>query len=147
MPKSRDQIRSLEDCLAADTSLARLSAHARRLLAFQRTFESTTSLARQSRVANLRAGRIIIHATNSAVATKLRQLEPRLMIAFKKLSQDITGIDVRLQTGAETQAPNRPKVNKDIGVSQKQALTSLADGLPEKSSLSAALRRLVSRSK
>jgi hypothetical protein len=147
MPKPHAQPRSLEDCLAADTGLAKLAAHMGRLLSFQRIFETATPLARQSRVANLRAGKIIIHAANSAVATKLRQLAPRLIAVFKNTGIDITGIDIRLQPGVETRFKDRLQARAGIGLSQKQALTSLAEGLPGNSSLGAAIRRLVSRSK
>jgi hypothetical protein len=147
MPPPRGRPRSLEDYLAADAGLARLSAHARRLLRFQRAFEAATPLARQSRVANLRLGKIIIHAANGAVATKLRQLEPRLVAVFKNEGAEVTGIDIRLQPGAETRVASRPAPRTNIGQKQKQALTSLANGLPEGSSLGAALRRLVSRSR
>jgi hypothetical protein len=147
MPPPRGRPRSLEDYLSADASLARLSAHARRLLRFQRLFESATPLARQSRVANLRLGKIIIHASNGAVATKLRQLEPRLVAVFRNEGAEITGIDIRLQPGAESRPPIKAKAAAPIGSRQKQALTSLANGLPEGSSLSDALRRLVDRAK
>ncbi|MBI5785718.1 MAG: DUF721 domain-containing protein [Rhodocyclales bacterium] len=147
MPPPRGRPRSLEDYLSADASLARLSAHARRLLRFQRIFESATPLARQSRVANLRLGKIIIHAANGAVATKLRQLEPRLVAVFRNEGAEITGIDIRLQPGAESRSPARIRTAETIGPKQKQALTSLADGLPEDSRLRDALRRLVGRAK
>jgi hypothetical protein len=147
MPPPRGHARSLEDYLSADTSLARLSAHARRLLRFQRIFESVTPLARQSRVANLRLGKIIIHATNGAVATKLRQLEPRLVAVFQNEGVEVTGIDIRLQPGAESKSAPKSRTATAIGSKQKQALTSLANSLPEGSSLSVALKRLVSRAR
>ncbi|MBI4996540.1 MAG: DUF721 domain-containing protein [Rhodocyclales bacterium] len=147
MSLPRGRARSLEDYLSADASLARLSAHARRLLRFQRIFESATPLARQSRVANLRLGKIIIHAVNGAVATKLRQLEPRLVAVFRNEGAEVTGIDIRLQPGVEIRPADRKRSGTAIGNRQKQALTSLADGLPEGSSLREALKRLVDRAK
>jgi hypothetical protein len=127
--------------------LARLSAHARRLLQFQRTFESATPLARYARVANFRSGRIVIHALNGAVATKLRQIEPRLVAIFQNEGKEVTGIDIRLQPGAESRGTIRREAPGKIGLKQKQALTSLADGLPEGSILRNALNRLVTRAK
>jgi hypothetical protein len=147
MSKPRYQPRSLEECLAADSGLARVSAHAQRLLKFQRIFEAATPLARQARIANLRSGRIIIHTTNGAVATKLRQLEPRLVTLFDKNAIQLTGIDVRLQAGKEVQPKNRLQNRSGIGIKQKQGLKSLADGLPKDSSLGAAIHRLVSQAK
>lgn len=147
MSRPRGHARSLEEYLSADIGLARLSTHARRLLQFQRLFEAVTPLARQSRVANVRLGRIIIHANNGTVATKLRQLEPRLVAVFQNEAVEVTGIDIRLQPNPGTpDAPPKAPV-AEIGTKQKHALTSLADGLPEDSSLKLALKRLVSRAK
>jgi hypothetical protein len=143
----RGRPRSLEDYLSADAGLARLSAHARRLLQFQRLFEAVTPLARQSRIANVRLGKIIIHANNGTVATKLRQLEPRLIAVFRNEVTEVTGLDIRLQPMSGSPGSIKREPTAGIGPRQKQALTSLADGLPEGSSLKDALKRLVSRSK
>jgi hypothetical protein len=143
----RGRPRSLEDYLSADAGLARLSAHARRLLQFQRLFEAVTPLARQSRIANVRLGKIIIHANNGTVATKLRQLEPRLIAVFRNEVTEVTGLDIRLQPIPGSPGSIKREPVAGIGPKQKHALTSLADGLPEGSSLKDALKRLVSRSK
>lgn len=143
----RRQARSLEDCLSADAGLARLSSHARRLLRFQRYFESATPLARQARVANFKLGRIVIHARSGAVAAKLRQIAPRLTDLFRTEAPEVTGIDIRVQPGQPDQAPGLPKAPGLIGENQKRGLTSFAAGLPEGSPLQAALRRLVTRAR
>jgi hypothetical protein len=147
MSQPRGYPRSVDAYLSADAGLARLSAHARRLLKLQRIFESATPLARQSRVANLRLGKIIIHATNGAVATKLRQLEPRLVALFQNEAIEVTGINIRLQASEGIQGLVRREAGTKIGTLQKHALTSLADDLPEGSSLQKALRRLVDRAR
>jgi hypothetical protein len=146
-PSPRGRPRSLEDFLSSDASLARLSAHARRLLQFQRIFESATPLARHARVANLRSGNIIIHALNGAVATKLRQLAPRLVAIFQNEGKEVTGIDIRLQPGAESRRTVGHTPPEKIGPKQKQALTALANDLPDGSVLKSALDRLVARAK
>jgi hypothetical protein len=129
----------------ADPGLARLSSHAWRLTRLQRIFESATPLALQSRIANVKLGKIFIFAANSAVAAKLRQLEPRLVKVFRAEAAEVTGIEIRVQPGR----PNRPAPTEttgaSIGAKQKQGLTSLADGLPEDSPLRMALKRLVNR--
>lgn len=141
----RGSPRSLEDCLTADAGLARLSAHAKRLVRFQRAFDLATPLARQARIANLKSGRIVIHAHNGAIAAKLRQLEPRLLSAFRSVSLEVTGIDVRVQPGIGSVPASAPRIRTSIGSKQKQALTSLTESLREDSSLKAALARLLSR--
>jgi hypothetical protein len=138
--------RSLEDCLTADTCLARLSAHAKRLLRFQRAFDLATPLARQARIANFKSGRIVIHASNGAVAAKLRQIEPRLVSVFRLEAAEVTGIDVRVQPAFGGLSPAVPRPRAGIGLTQKRALTSLADSLPDGSSLKTALTRLLKRS-
>ncbi len=138
--------RSVEDCLMADAELARLSGHARRLLGLQRAFESATPLARQSRVANYKLGRIVIYAANGAVAAKLRQMEPRLAALFRSEATEVTGIDIRVQPGTDNRPTPAKRTPTGIGDQQKQALTLLADGLPEGSALKAALARLVNQS-
>jgi hypothetical protein len=143
----RRQARSLEDCLSADAGIARLTSHARRLLRFQRRFESTTPLARQAQVANFKLGRIVIHARSGAVAAKLRQMTPRLTDVFRTEAPEVTGIDIRVQPGPADSAVGRKLVPEKIGDQQKQALTMLANGLPEGSPLQGALRRLVTRAR
>ncbi len=138
----RRPARSLEDCLQADTGMARLAAHARRLARLQQVFLSATPLARHSRIANLRSGRIVIHTGNSAVAAKLRQIEPRLTDVFRSEAAEVTGIDIRVQPSRaiETRpAGNRPA---GIGQKQKQALTLLSESMPADSPLAVALRKL-----
>jgi hypothetical protein len=147
MRPTRRQARSLEDCLMADTGLARFSAHARRLVRLQQVFESATPLARHSRVANMRSGKIVIYAINGAVAAKLRQIEPRLAAILRNEAQEVTGIDIRVQPGVGSPSPGVQKNLIGIGKVQKHALTALADGLPEESALKAALTRLVGRAK
>jgi hypothetical protein len=143
----RRQPRSLEDYLLADAGLARYSSHARRLLELQRRFQEVSPLAVSARVANLKFGRVIILAENGAVATKLRQITPRLVDAFRTAAAEVTGIDIRVQP--VTGNPFRPatKPVRELGSRQKQVLTSFADGLPEGSPLRAALCRFVDRAK
>jgi len=141
----RRQARSLEDCLKADAGLARFSNHAARLTRLQRYFESVTPLARQSRVANLKLGRILIYAATNAVAAKLRQIEPRLVRVFQAEAAEVTGIEIRVQPGRQNRPTPMPARAGIIGAQQKQGLTSLADRLPSESPLKAALRRLVGR--
>lgn len=145
MRPTRGSPRSLEDCLTADAGLARLSAHAKRLIRFQRAFDLATPLARQARIANLKSGRIVIHAINGAVAAKLRQIEPRLLSVFRSEAIEVTGIDVRVQPAMGRMPASVAQTRASIGSRQKQALTLLKESLREGSSLKAALARLLSR--
>lgn len=141
----RRTARSLEDCLSADAGFARLSTHAARILKLQRTFESATPLARHARVANLKLGKVVIHASNGAVAAKLKQIAPTLADVFRIKAPEVTGIDIRVQPQPIKTAQARPKTSAGIGDNAKRGLTSLVEALPQGSPLRAALTRLVAK--
>src|SRR5450759_612084 len=94
--------RNIADFLNADSKLARLSAHAGRLLKLQRIFEraAPAALAQHGRVANMKLGKVVIHAANSAIAAKIRQLTPRLTESFRQSGVDVNEIQVKVQPGA-----------------------------------------------
>lgn len=137
--------RSLQEHLSTAEGTARFAAHAQRLLRLQRLLESVLppALRNHARVANLRQGKLIIHAANSAVAAKLRQFGPRFADAFLKDGAQFTEIDVRVQA----KAPLAPRViQKPIelpGSKRKQALTQFTNDLPEGSALKEPLRKLL----
>lgn len=137
--------RSLQEHLVSGDSMARLAAHAQRLLQFQRSLEAAlpAALAPYVRVANFRLGKLFIHAANGAVAAKVRQLGPRLASELSNKGVKITQIEVRVQAGIPTlvrQTRERPALP---GIKQKQGLTLLSQKLPGESPLKAALERLL----
>lgn len=141
--------RSLTDCLNADSGMSRLSGQANRLLKLQRIFDATVpeALAPYARVANIKPGRVVIHAENGAVAAKLRQLAPRLAEVFRKEGVDLSEIQVKVQPSAAKSVTGPAGAGASIGEAAKQGLTSLAQKLPEGSPLKAALGRFVERAK
>lgn len=124
----------------SNDALAHLQEHASRLIRLQRAYEefAPAHLARSSWIANPKAGVIVIHAVNGAVATKLNQLTPRFIDEFLKRGVDLTGIEVRLQV---TPLPTAPAqcVPRALSAGARQALARLEDSLPPGS----ALRRIV----
>lgn len=146
--RPRRTARSLEDCLLADASMARLSSHASRLARLQAALMAALppSLARGTRVANIRSGKLVIHADNGAVAAKLRQMAPRLADLVRFDAAEVTGIDIRVQGRIGNTAKAAPKTGAKIGDKSKRGLTSLESSLPEGSRLRAALGRLIERS-
>ena len=146
--RPRRTVRSLEACLLADAGMARLTSHASRLVRLQAILAANlpASLARGVRVANLKSGKLVIHADNGAVAAKLRQLAPRLADLVRFEAAEVNGIEIRVQgrDGKPAQAP-RPAPT-GIGDQAKRGLTSLETSLPEGSRLRLALARLVERS-
>jgi len=143
------QARTLNDCLNADETMARLAAHAGRLLKLQRIIETTipTALAQSCRVANYKLGVVIIHADNGAVATKLRQIAPSLGDELRSSGSEITEIRIKVQPRDALQSPTPSISVAELSVQTKQGLTSLSAELPEGSPLKDALLRLVSRAR
>jgi hypothetical protein len=137
--------RSLQEHLASGDSMARLAAHAQRLLKFQRLLETTLpeALRPHARVANFRLGKLFIHAANGAVAAKIRQFGPRLANDLSNKEVKVTQIEVRVQA----RNPSPPQVPHERpalpGLQQKQGLTELINQLPTESPLKSALKRLL----
>jgi hypothetical protein len=137
--------RSLQEHLISGESMARLAAHAQRLLQFQRLLEAALpeALRPHARVANFRLGKLFIHAASGAVAAKIRQFGPRLASDLSNKGVKVTQIEVRVQA----RNPSPPKSPHERpappGPKQKQGLTALAHNLPDESPLRNALERLL----
>ncbi len=142
--------RSLDAYLNSADGLARLSAHAGRLVKLQRVFEeiAPSHLAASSHVANFKLGKVVIHADSGAVAAKLRQMLPSLVDEFSLKGAEVTEIRVIVQPSyAATQHKSRGKSSASVGVTAKVDLQRLADELPGDSPLKEALERLVKHSR
>ena len=137
--------RSVAECLTADANLARLSSHAQLLLELQRAFVIETPLARHSRVANYKLGRLIIYAENGAVATKLKQIEPRLIAFFRRIAAEVTAIDVRVQPASWQLNANNGKLLSSpvIGSAASGNLLLLAESFGKESELARSIRGLI----
>jgi hypothetical protein len=136
---------SVANHLASVDAFARLAGHAERLQHLQILLDAALPayLLPGTRIANLKRGKVVIHAASGAVAVKLRQLAPRLAAGFNQQGQEVTGIEVRVQArppGATGPRAARPKV---LGARPKLALASLAAGLDEDSPVRRALEKLL----
>jgi hypothetical protein len=131
--------------LATADAFARLSAQANRLQRLQILLDATlpAHLLPGTHIANLKQGKVVIHADSGAVAVKLRQLAPRLAEGFIQQGQEVTGIEVRVQARRRPTTAARPKQANLIGMRPKQALTSLASGLEDDSPVKQALLKLL----
>jgi hypothetical protein len=145
--RPRRTIRSLEDCLRADEGMARLASHASRLVRLQAILAANlpAGLARVARVANLKSGKLLIHADNGAVAAKLRQLAPRLTDLVRIEAAEVNGIEIRVQGRSGNPSKTHREGPTGIGERAKRGLTSLKSTLPEGSRLKLALTKLVER--
>lgn len=140
--------RSLPSSLAqhiAGSAAASLLAHAERLNRLAETYSASVPehLGAASHVANFKSGCVIIHADNGAVATKLRQLAPRLGLAFSEKGIECSEVRIKVQA-VETSAPQAPHMPRTITRQARESLVKFSESLPE-SSLRSALQRLVER--
>jgi hypothetical protein len=136
---------TLKDHLAVADEFARLSEQAERLRRLQNMLDAVlpAHLAPGTHIANLKRGKVVIHAASGAVAVKLRQMAPRLAEGFIQQGHEVTGIEVRVQGRSVQQSGNRKKTPAVLGKGAKQSLTSLHAGLDGDSPLSRALTKLL----
>lgn len=135
------------DLIARTGELRTLSHQARRLTEVQQVLlEAVPSpLARAIRVKNFRAGTLFVLAANAAVAAKLKQLAPTLLLHVRKRVIEVTGIKVEVQVAEQQKAcPDKPV--RDLSLAAVSAIDKLAGTLKE-SPLKAALTRMVLRRK
>jgi len=97
------------------------------------------NLATSARVALVKAGELILFADNGAVAAKLRQMAPRILIFLRQRGYEITGIHLQVQVRIR----DNPLPQKQISLSSeaRSAIDLLSEGL-KTSPLKTALKRL-----
>lgn len=141
-PRRRGTVR---DHLAAADAFARIAEQAGRLQRLQVLLDAALPayLLPGTRIANLKRGKVVIHADSGAVAVKLRQLAPRLAESFVQQGHEVTGIEVRVQARRRPATGSRQTSPKTLGLRPKQALTSLASGLEEDSPVRRAIEKLL----
>lgn len=142
-------VRQLAQCMEADASLAQLSAHAQKLLKLQYIFERAipSALARHGRVANVKLGRVVIHAESGAVAAKIRQLMPRLTDVFRQAGVQVNEIQVKVQPDPNPRANQTPLAPASLGEKARSGLGALQTRLPPDSPLRSALERFLDRAR
>jgi hypothetical protein len=143
------QARSLDAYLDSADELARLAAHAERLVKLQRVFLEIAPdyLAESSRVANCKSGKIIIHADHGAVAAKLRQMLPSLADELLKRGVQVTEIQVKVQPNHAAPQHGSLLIAPPVSTRAKAGLSRLAGELPAGSELREAVERLVKKSR
>ena len=136
---------SLEDFLEAPDGASKVLAHARLLLRLTRLYQTIAPahLAAASHLANYKSGIVVIHATNGAVATKLKQLAPTLADGFSRKGIECNGVQVKVQA-RESGTQSRTSDPKPLSSSASRSLSDLRDSLPE-SPLRTALQTLIER--
>lgn len=130
----------------ASGELQTFSRKAQRLAELQRVFleSAPPSLAAASRVKNHRAGTLFLLADNAAVATKLKQLVPRLLVNLQKRVPEITGIRVEVQVKESPVTPRKSVRKRPLTAETIENFRKLSDALavsPLKSALAGLVRR------
>jgi hypothetical protein len=133
--------------LESEAHVARLTAHAGRLLQLQRQLEIALprQLAKVARVANYRLGKVVIHAANGAVAAKVRQIIPGLVEKYRQNGAEVNEIEIKVQPMNPEQPKGKVERIAVIGDKAKQGLTDLAQKLPADAPLRTALERLAAK--
>jgi hypothetical protein len=134
--------------LSAADELKSLSGKMRRLEELQNAFcaVAPADLARGTQVGSCRAGMLYVLADTPAVAAKLRQMAPRLLVEIQKVEAEVTGIHIAVQVNAPAGRRRKSGQKPSLSVDTIEVFQKLADRVPE-SPLKGALTRLVRRHK
>ena len=134
-----------EQYLDSDAAASRVMTHARLLLKLSRHFDAIApaGLRDAAHVANYKSGKIVIHADNGAVATKIRQMSQRFCDELSKRGAECIGIEVKVQPRLiPIQAT--PSTQKPLSATACGVLRSTTEKLP-KGPLREALDKLLQR--
>ena len=135
---------SINKYLGSGDTLARLQAHAGRLLRLQVRLEALLPdyLAGACRVANLKDDELIIHADGAGVVVKLRQAVPSLLADFARAGIPLRDIKVKVAMQAFRPPPVEVP-HRSVSDATRSGLGDLASQLPADSPLAKALQRFV----
>lgn len=131
--------------LNQDAATARILAHARLLTKISNQYATFVpgALARASRVANYKLGKVVIYADNGAVAAKLRQMSQRLCDEFSKKGVECNEIAVKVQP-SEIPLQSTTSSVKPLSAHAVETLQRTSGKLPE-GPLRQALETLLAR--
>ncbi len=137
---------TLEDFLDAADGAGNVLAHARLLLRLANLYReiAPAHLRQASTIANYKSGIIVIHATNGAVATKLRQLATTLADGFSKRGVECSDVQVKVQA-TEIATQSMSSTPKPLSGQTSRSLEELCNSLPD-SDLRHAVETLIKRS-
>jgi hypothetical protein len=117
----------ISNYLKASPELAAVAQHAERLIELQHLLGAVMppALAQHCRVANLKQGKLVLHAANSLVAVKLRQMIPSLAEEFSSRGWKITAIQVGVQ-GYDAAPQHSTEGPSPLSASARTGLAALA---------------------
>jgi hypothetical protein len=132
--------------LGTTEALKALSARTRRLRELQTLYvrSAPRDLASSSRVKSFRAGTLVISADNAAVAAKLKQLAPRVLVSIREIEGEVTGIRIEVQVSGGQPEARRKSPKSGLPPEAIKKFGELAESVGNED-LKAALGRLVRR--
>ncbi len=135
---------SIDNFLGSGDALARLQAHAGRLLRLQRQLGELLPdyMADACRVANIKEEELVIHVESAGLAVKLRQAVPSLLADFARAGVILRDIKVKVAV-REYRPAAPPPPHRHVSDSTRSGLDHLAASLPVDSPLAKALKRFV----
>lgn len=110
-------LHKLSQLLDASDELKALAARTRRMRQLQTLYVGSAprALAQASRIKNFQRGTLVVAADNAAIATKLRQMAPRLLETIRKTESEITAIKIEVHVSGAAR--------ERVALSRKTALT------------------------
>lgn len=134
----------IDTYLGSGDSLARLQAHAGRLMRLQRQLAQLLPdyMADVCKVANLKGEDLVIHVESAGLAVKLRQAVPTLLADFARAGVLLR--DIKVKVSVPEYRPTPPPVEaRHVSETTRAGLGDLAASLPADSPLAKALKRFV----
>ena len=125
--------KKLGDFLDTGEGISRLMPQAAVLLTVRRALAAALpdNLLRSCAIANYKQGKVLIFAASSAVAARLRLLEPRMLEVLSKRGLNVTGLNVEVQPGHRFVAQVTEKKALRLSPKASQALANAGAKLPD----------------
>jgi hypothetical protein len=144
-------VRSISDYIDASSRLRPFVTKARRIAGLDQVLLKTAprSLTQACRVKEVCGGTLVLLAENAAVASKLKQLAPRLLLAYQthpNQGEKITGIRIEVQVESPSGLSGSPSALRQLSTDSIENLKQLISRI-EDSPLKEALSRLAARHK
>jgi hypothetical protein len=136
------------DYLSQDSGTSRLVPQVAVLRALRQRLAGALpdNLRRSCSIANYKLGIVVLLADNSAVAAKLRQLEPRLLEHLGASGRKVTGIKVQVQGRTSFGAQVTEEKALSLPPRAGEALAELGAKLPD-TPLKAAVEKLAKKAR
>ena len=125
--------------MSGNPDLRPLLARAQALSVLQRHFISVAPLALYCQVLSLKSGILSIAAANAAIAAKLRQLAPELVLMLQNRGCEVSGIRVKVQVSFEPPPPLT--IPRHLSAKAREALKQLGQSMDD-SPLKRALKKI-----